>query len=486
MGIDRLAALAARTNGLALAGLATILLTSVVGTGDRLEKCRGKVVLDACRNVTEIISAKGYPVEEHNVITEDGYILTLIRIPWGLMGPGIRRRPVVFLQHGLVCSAADWVINLPHQSLAFILADAGYDVWLGNIRGNMYSSHVSLEKTNSKFWDFCFDDMITFDLPAMIDYVLEKTNSRRLFYVGHSQGTMILFGLLSERPEYNQKITLFCALAPVTTVTYMISPMRLLAPIGASIKRVLGFFGRHHFVKNSRVVKFAARTSCNRRFSRRFCEAAMFVIAGMEERSLNMTRLPVIISHFPAGTSCKNVAHYGQLIQSKRFQKYDYGRLKNFLFYGQRRPPEYDLTKVTAPVAIFYGRNDWFCDLRDVRQLEEKLPNVVLSYQVPDPRFTHLDFNFGVFARRQVYEPMMRLMRRFVSTVNSEGIALVPLDITVGNEPSFPIPADIAGESDHITGIPVENAVGNQPTAKISAVSSAENEPVDAIPFAAD
>lgn len=54
MGIGRRAVLAARNNGLALAGLATIFLTSVVGTGDPLDKCRGKVVLDACRNVVSI------------------------------------------------------------------------------------------------------------------------------------------------------------------------------------------------------------------------------------------------------------------------------------------------------------------------------------------------------------------------------------------------------------------------------------------------
>ena len=39
-------------------------------------------------------------------------------------------------------------------SLAFVLADLGFDVWLGNFRGNAYSRrHVSLDPdVDLEFW----------------------------------------------------------------------------------------------------------------------------------------------------------------------------------------------------------------------------------------------------------------------------------------------------------------------------------------------
>ncbi len=51
-----------------------------------------------------------------------------------------------------------WVLNYPDIAPAFQIADAGFDVWLGNNRGCRYSiGHVTLDPETKEFWDFDFE-----------------------------------------------------------------------------------------------------------------------------------------------------------------------------------------------------------------------------------------------------------------------------------------------------------------------------------------
>ena len=59
-----------------------------------------------------MVAEAGYPVETHTVATADGYLLMVHRIPGGREGRGDKVRPVVFLQHGLMTSSADWVRDI--------------------------------------------------------------------------------------------------------------------------------------------------------------------------------------------------------------------------------------------------------------------------------------------------------------------------------------------------------------------------------------
>jgi len=78
------------------------------------------------------------------------------------------------------------------------------------------------------------------------------------------------------------------------------------------------------------------------------------------------------MSHFPAGGSFDTMVHYAQMIQSGKFRQYDYGRAKNILIYNSMEPPEYNLTNITIPIALFYGPGDL---LDNIMVNNEKIDN---------------------------------------------------------------------------------------------------------------
>jgi len=117
-------------------------------------------------------------------------------------------KPVVLLWHGLMTCSEIWVCNAEYENrLACLLADAGYDVWFGNSRGNKYSmKHVKYPDDNN-FWNYSMDELIYYDLPDTINYILKVTGAKSLAYIGFSQGSALklLFGWDCENISELQK-----------------------------------------------------------------------------------------------------------------------------------------------------------------------------------------------------------------------------------------------------------------------------------------
>jgi pimeloyl-ACP methyl ester carboxylesterase len=126
-----------------------------------------------------IIRKYGFNAESHEVITEDGYKLGI----WRLAGKFseyktiTEKRPPILLWHGLASSGYAWMTN-GDKSIAFTLANEGYDVWLGNTRGNTFSKkHERLDESDdeNEFWDFSWEKAGIYDVSATVDFISNKT-----------------------------------------------------------------------------------------------------------------------------------------------------------------------------------------------------------------------------------------------------------------------------------------------------------------------
>ncbi|NWW18747.1 LIPG lipase, partial [Falcunculus frontatus] len=350
----------------------------------------------------------GYPSEEYDVMTEDGYFLSLNRIPHGRGDPRTSgSRPPVLIVHGFCLDGGDWVDNFPGSSLAFILADAGYDVWIGNNRGNSWSRrHLNLSIASEEFWDFSFHEMAMYDLPAMVDFILMQTDQERLFYVGHGQGSSLGFIAFSSLPHLAKKIRLFFSLAPLFTLRHVHGPMLKLAFLPDKLLKEI--FGTRELVLVKRKDKLLLVERCIRPLEAEMCAKEIFLAGGFDRKNLNMSRLDVYLSHFPDYTSVKTLLHWGQTAKTGDFRQFDYGPLRNMEKYNQLRPPHYDIEAMTVPVALWSGGKDWVTPLDVIRHLLFYLTNVIHHEHFLD--WNHFDHHWGLNAPQRLYRVMVTMM----------------------------------------------------------------------------
>ncbi|XP_076632128.1 lipase 3 [Colletes latitarsis] len=359
----------------------------------------------------------GYIAETYEVVTEDGYILNMHRIEGSKKSPKSNNKPPVLLVHGLMDCSATWVIACPEKGLGYILADQGYDVWLGNVRGNRYSrKHVKYSTKDKNFWMFSWHEIGVFDIPAMIDYILKETKREKILYVGHSQGSTSFFVMASERPEYQQKLTAAFNLAPAVFMSKTTHPfIRLLSPYANNIKALMNMIGKYEFKPSGPFIRKVSKIICSDNTpTQPMCTNIMTLFGGRNEKELNNTLLPEIGQYDPAGASTRQFVHYAQLQNSGNFEQYNYGFLGNMRKYGSRNPPKYNIANIKMPVYLYYGSNDEMVNVMDLEKLYKMLPNAQ-KFLIPYKWFTHIDFIWAMNVDTLLYNNMLNVMSRHKS-----------------------------------------------------------------------
>lgn len=347
-------------------------------------------------NFTKLVNYDRFESETHTVTTEDGYILTLYRVKSPNCSELKDSEPIVFM-HGLFLSGDDCITPGPSGSHCYEYASACHDVWVPNSRGTVYSrKHITYNPDkDSEFWNFSFDEMAQYDMPAVIDYVLNVTSKKQITYIGHAQGVAILLNLCAANSEYNDKINVGFGLSPTAWLDHCrFSVIQIDGTLSSFLTGFIEAGFNSEFLPRGGVYQPFVKLLCGTTdLSYPACSELLFTVLGNNSFQIPEDTMKVLTGHLPGGTSLKNFARWGQ-IYNNGFTKYDHGSVKNLLTYGELTPPVFDLSNVTMKWVFIGSENDYVSDERDVDTLMTKLSNATKCI-VSDKTFGHLDYLFG-------------------------------------------------------------------------------------------
>ncbi|XP_031495814.1 triacylglycerol lipase 1 [Nymphaea colorata] len=352
-----------------------------------------------------VIRPLGYPCFEHTVETKDGYILAIQRIPNGRELVKSEPGPAVFLQHGLFQGGDTWFANSIEESLGFILADSGFDVWVGNVRGTNWShGHVSLSESNKEFWDWSWEELALYDLSAMINYVYSATNSK-VHFVGHSQGTIMALAAFTQ-PMISEMVAAASLLCPISYLDH-ISSHFVLRAVSMHVDQMLVAIGLHQLNFRSNIGIQVLESVCDGHIN---CSDLLSAITG-NNCCFNNSRVDQYLKYEPQPSSTKNLRHLFQMIRKGTFSRFDYGPWGNLKSYGSLKPPAFDLTNIpdSLPLWIAYGGQDALAVPTDIdHTLQELQPEPQMLYL---DSYGHMDFILSPYAKTDVYDKLIEFLR---------------------------------------------------------------------------
>ncbi|XP_063702654.1 gastric triacylglycerol lipase-like [Culicoides brevitarsis] len=336
----------------------------------------------------DFIIAAGYPVETHHITTQDGYILTLHRIP----STNFSSSPVL-LVHPMTTSGIIWVLPLTRKAkpIAFGLSDLQHDVWILHFRGTKESlRHRFLKASNIDFWNYTAHELAIFDIRNSVDYILEKTKKEKINYLGISQGSSSLMMLLATKPEYNGKIS----------AAYLVSPIFESNFIPFSVQMIYGsdFSDLLIFMSDTERKNFADFGNRNMLERMKFVAGSDFLIdlmlkgaslvVGNFNPNVNYSSIFKNFNVIGDKVGLGTVKHYSQILRHHRFARFDYGEDENRRVYDQNWPPTYDVTKIKVPTTIVSLKSDIIANPEDCQALKMQIK----KSRIVDFEGNHVDF----------------------------------------------------------------------------------------------
>lgn len=404
-------------------------LSSPQGRRSRNKKKAISSSIATASDFSELCELFGYYAEEHVVQTGDGYLLGLHRLGWRRgeedmrvnSGPGSLKKKVVYLHHGLLMNSEVWVcITERERCLPFLLVERGYDVWLGNNRGNKYSKKcVHCAPTSTAFWNFSMDQFAFHDIPDSINYILSTTSQPSLSYIGFSQGTAQAFATLSIHPTLNDKVDVFIALAPAMSPKGLTSTI-VDSFVKASPEVLFLAFGRRAILGSATMWQAILYPP----IFIRLIDISLSFLFGWQAHNISPHQKLAAYPHLYSFTSTKSVVHWFQIIRNGVFQMYD----DEAPLAITNRNKYYKIAKfptrnIKTPIVLVYGGSD---SLVDIDVMLKELPRHTQAKEIP--HYEHLDFLWASTVDELVFPHVFDALDEYAASDSGGGSTNTPHD----------------------------------------------------------
>ncbi|KAI1101501.1 alpha/beta-hydrolase [Jackrogersella minutella] len=386
---------------------------------------RRKSISTSIRNASDFVdlcAMYGYTAEEHVLQTKDGYLLGIHRLAWRRGeedmkvndGPASLKKRVIYLHHGLLMNSEVWVcLTDAQRCLPFVLVERGFDVWLGNNRGNKYSKKsINSSPTSIDFWNFSIDEFAFYDIPDSINYVLETTKQPSLSYIGFSQGTAQAFASLAIHPKLNEQVNVFIALAPAMSPAGLNNGI-VDALIKASPQVLFLLFGRRSILSSATMWQSILYPP----IFIKAIDMGLSFLFGWKTKNLSLSQKLAAYPHLYSFTSTKSVVHWFQIIRNKSFQMYDddvQTPLSVNASSKYTKVAKYPTRNIKTPIVLVYGGSD---SLVDIKVMMRELPNRTVATEIP--HYEHLDFLWARDVDAQVFQHVFDALENFKGAEHS-------------------------------------------------------------------
>ena len=260
--------------------------------------------------------------------------------------------------------AAGWLEGYEQgKPLQLQLAEAGYDVWLGNNRGSEYSQkHTKLTADQPEFWEYSWAEMGIYDDTAIVRAIKKHTGANKLFYVGWSQGTIQMFYALAhlDKKFFSHNLYKFVAFAPCTMFSEDQGPESMYAETLYKFPSlgVHDLYGPHWKQSHEKICSRFGKDTCD-----------MWTCPDCQPSSV------------------RNEMHWLQNTYTGRFQEYAPRYLE-----GEREADLIDLASIEqVPISMLVGSEDTLCTPQQAEDTAETIGDAVMHFEIIQG-FDHVTF----------------------------------------------------------------------------------------------